>query len=89
MTLDEISGRLVAVEVIAVAALGLCLANTRNDPDGAKTDGLLQSLQNTVEAMAVGLSPDVQYHARAQARLLLAQARQSVQGLGGQPALLK
>jgi hypothetical protein len=52
MTSDEVSGRLVVLEVLSMMALGLYLANSRNDPDYSKARALLDHIRQTIAGQA-------------------------------------
>ena len=52
MTNGEIMGRLVALEVLSMTALGLYLANSRNDADYSKATALLDFLRLSVAQSA-------------------------------------
>jgi hypothetical protein len=48
---EELSGQITALEVVAMTALGLYLANSRNDPDYQKA-GALIDMRQSVEQKA-------------------------------------
>jgi hypothetical protein len=45
---DELAGRLCAVEVIAMMAMGMYLANAKNDPDYSKAGAIIEVLRRAV-----------------------------------------
>ena len=48
MSNEELVGRMAALEVIAMTALGLHLANARHDPDYPKSGQLLASIREAL-----------------------------------------
>jgi hypothetical protein len=63
MTNEEVVGRIAALEVIAMTALGLNLANVRNDPDYEKSDALLATMREALKSQAATLPAGAQTHA--------------------------
>jgi hypothetical protein len=63
MTTAEIEARLLALEIISTTALGLYLANSRNDPDYSKAFSLLDFLRQSVAHSAAPVPPDVKIEA--------------------------
>ena len=61
MSNEELVGRIAALEVIAMTALGLHLANARNDPDYQKS--LLANLRDALTTQAASLPAAAQKHA--------------------------
>jgi hypothetical protein len=49
MTTEEVVGRIAVLEVIAMTALGLNLANVRNDPDYKKSGALLATMREALK----------------------------------------
>jgi hypothetical protein len=49
MTEDEVSARLIVLEVFAMTGIALYLANSRNDPDHSKAKALLDHMKQTVQ----------------------------------------
>jgi len=49
MSNEELEGRVAALEVIAMTALGFCVANTRNDPDYRKAGAILDSMRDALK----------------------------------------
>jgi hypothetical protein len=67
----EIVGRLIALEVFSMTALGLYLANSRNDADYSKATALLDFLRQTVSNSASSLPLDVQAEAAKYAEYMV------------------
>ena len=59
---EELVGRIAALEVIAMTALGLHLANARNDPDNQKSGALLASMRDALNSQAATLPAEAQKH---------------------------
>jgi hypothetical protein len=55
MSNEELVGRIAALEVIAMTALGLQLANARNDPDYQKSGALLVDMRDALDTQAATL----------------------------------
>jgi hypothetical protein len=84
MTTDELAGRITAVEVIAMMALGLYLANSRTDPDYQKAGALLAHMRTSIKDQAAGLSPAAQKCATQYGDLLLEAVSQNLRSLRGE-----
>jgi hypothetical protein len=52
MSNEEIVGRIAALEVIAMTALGLHLVNIRNDPDHQRSGILLATMRDAISTPA-------------------------------------
>jgi hypothetical protein len=63
MSNEELEGRLAALEVIAMTALGFCVANTRNDPDYRRAGEILASMRDALKTQAATLPPAARDHA--------------------------
>ena len=87
MTSDELAGQLVAVEVIAMATLGLHFANTRNDPEYKRAATLIEHLRESIARKAETLPLSVREHAIGHGNELLETVAESLRlarGEGGQ-----
>ena len=87
MNQDEVSARLIVLETFATMALGLYLANSRNDPDYSKSSALLEDLRLTSVSIAAAAGPSVQALAQRYADHLtsiLAENIRHLRGEGGQ-----
>jgi hypothetical protein len=84
MTNDEIVGRLAVLEVLSMTALGLYLANARNDPDHEKATALLDHTRTAVANLAAALPPETQAAARQYADQLLSNLAQNIRVLRGE-----
>jgi hypothetical protein len=62
MSNDEIVGRIAALEVIAMTALGLHLANARNDPDHQRSGVLLATMRDALRTQEATLPTEAQQH---------------------------
>lgn len=71
MTNDELLGRLTALELIAMTALGLVFANVGNDPDSSKKKAVLQSMLQALREAEQKLPPDAAQEARRYGESLL------------------
>ena len=71
MSNDELVGRIAALEVIAMTALGLHLANARHAPDYQKSNQFLASMRLAVDAQAATLPVEAQKHATSYGNYLL------------------
>ena len=71
MSNEEMVGRVAALEVIAMTALGLHLANVRRDPDYQKSDELLTRMRVAVDEQAATLPLEAQRHATGYGNHLL------------------
>ena len=87
MTNDEIAARLKVLEVLNMTALGLYLANTKNDPDYSKANALLDYIRASISAASGDLSPaGIQEAQRYGSKLteILASNLRNMRGEGGQ-----
>jgi len=71
MSNEEMVGRVAALEVIAMTALGLHLANVRRDPDYQKSGQFLARMRRAVEEQAATLPLEAQRHATGYGNYLL------------------
>jgi len=71
MSNEELVGRMAALEVIAMTALGLHLANARHDPNYQNSGQLLASMREALEAQASTLPVEAQKHATGYGNYLL------------------
>jgi hypothetical protein len=79
MSNEELVGRIAALEVIAMTALGLHLANARNDPDYQKS--LLANLRDALTTQAASLPAAAQKHATSFGKHLLDAVARNLQAL--------
>ena len=63
MSNEELVGRVAALEVIAMSALGLYLADARNDQDYKESGALLAAMRDALKTQAATLSAEAQNHA--------------------------
>ena len=87
MNHDEIVGRFIVLETFAMMALGLYLANSKNDPDYSKSAALLDHLKSASVTISAAAPPAVQAFAEKYADHLtdvLAQNLRNMRGEGGQ-----
>jgi len=63
MANEEVVGRIAVLEVIAMTALGLYLANARNDPGYKKSGALLATIRDALKTQAATLPAEAQKHA--------------------------
>lgn len=84
MSLSTIEGRLLALEVLTMTALGLYLANARNDPDASRATALLDFLRQQIAQESRRLVPAAQRAAIQEGDRLLALVAQSLPALHGQ-----
>jgi hypothetical protein len=85
MDIDELIARLSVVESFSMLALGLYLANSRNDPDYQKAGALLDHLEQLPHQMP--LTPEQKAKAVAHSRRLANEVRENLRvmrGEGGQ-----
>jgi hypothetical protein len=80
---EELSGRMMTLEVIAITALGLYIANSRNDPDLTLARGLLDHLRNMIDQKARELPDAAALSARSYSDELLSQVLESLNVLRG------
>ena len=83
MTADELQGRMMTLEAIAMTSLGLYMANSRNDPDMSLARGVLDYIRTMIDAKATGLSDDAGSAARSYADELLSQVLENLRTLRG------
>ena len=83
MSIDELTGRMVALEVIAMTALGMYLANSENDPDMALSRGVLDHMRELIAVKAEELSEVGRVAAIHYADDLLSQVLENLPGLRG------
>ena len=62
MSNEEMVGRIAALEVIAMTALGLHLANIRNDLDHRRSGALLATMRDALITQAAKLPTEAQKH---------------------------
>jgi hypothetical protein len=84
MTNDEIAGRLVVLEAFSMTALGLYLANARNDPDFSKAAALLDHLKGTASSLAAGLPPTAKSAAETYADHLISVLTENLRSMRGE-----
>jgi hypothetical protein len=83
MTADEVSARLIVLEVFGMTTLGIYLANDRNDPDYSKAKALLDYLKQTVQSSRFESAAE-QSAATRYAEELAAQVLQNLRALRGE-----
>jgi hypothetical protein len=84
MTVEELAGRLTAVEVIAMTALGMYLANARNDADYGKAAALIEHLRQAISAQSKALPAAAEAHAIQHGKELLDTVEQNLRALRGE-----
>jgi len=82
---EEIAGRIAALEVIAITALGLHLVNIRNDPDHRRSGALLATMRDALRTQAATLPTEAQQHTICYGNHLLDSVAQIYLGLGEKP----
>ena len=85
MSNEEVVGRIAALEVIAMTALGLHLANISNDPDHERSGLLLATMRDALRTQAATLPTEAQKHTICYGTHLLDAAAQIHRGLGEEP----
>ena len=85
MSNEEMVGRMAALEVIAMTALGLHLANIRNDPDHQKSGTVLATMRDALRTQAATLPTEAQKHTICYGDHLLDAVGQLYRGLGQKP----
>ena len=85
MSNEEMMGRIAALEVIAMTALGLHLANIRNDPDHQKSGAVLATMRDALRTQAATLPTEAQKHTICYGDHLLDAVGQLYRGLGEKP----
>jgi hypothetical protein len=81
MSNEELTGRLAALEVIAMTALGLHLASSRNDPDNPRSGVLLATMRDALRTQAATLPTEAQKHTICYGNHLLDAVGQIYRGL--------
>ena len=89
MTNDELAGRLLAVETIAMTALGLYLSNNRNDPDFQKSAALIEGIREAIAGNSRRLSNAAADHAISSGEELLAAVAENLRPLRGHSGRLQ
>ena len=84
MSNEETVGRIAALEVIAMTALGLHLVNIRNDPDHQRSGVLLATMRDALRTQAATLPTEAQQHTICYGNHLLDAVAQIYRGLGGE-----
>jgi hypothetical protein len=84
MNQDEISARLIVLETFAMMALGLYLANSRNDPDYSRSSALVEQLRQASVANAASAGPSVRTAAKQYADHLASILGDNIRGLRGE-----
>jgi hypothetical protein len=85
MSNEEMVGRIAALEVIAMTALGLHLANSRSDPDHRRSGVLLATMRDALRTQAATLPTEAQKHTMCYGNHLLDAVGQIYRGLGEKP----
>ena len=85
MSNEEMAGRMAALEVVAMTALGLHLANSRNDPDHQRSGVLLATMRDALRTQAATLPTEAQKHTICYGDHLLDAVAQLYRGLGQKP----
>jgi hypothetical protein len=84
MSNEELQGRIAALEVIAMTALGLQLANVQHDPDYRKSNDFLSHMREAIDAQAASLPLEAQKHATNYGRSLLEAVASNLRFLRGE-----
>jgi hypothetical protein len=87
MTNDQIAGRIKVLEVLTLTALGLYLANAKNDPDYSKATSVLDYIRGSISTTSTGLSPEAKVEAQQYASdltFLIANNLRTMRGEVGQ-----
>jgi hypothetical protein len=85
MNQDEVAARLIVLETFVMAAVGIYIANTRNDPDYSKAAAFIEHLKNTAISNAAALAPaPVQAAAQRYATHLAASLAENIRNLHGE-----
>jgi hypothetical protein len=87
MSNEELVGRIAALEVIAMTALGLHLVNSRNAPDHHRSSVLLTTMRDALRTQAATLPTEAQKHAISYGNHLL-DAVANLPGLRGEASQL-
>jgi hypothetical protein len=85
MSNEEMVGRMAALEVIAMTALGLHLAGARNDSDYQKSGTLLATMRDALRTQAATLPTEARQHTICYGNHLLDAVAQNYRGLGERP----
>jgi hypothetical protein len=88
MSNEELVGRVAALEVIAMTALGLHLANARQDPDYRKSGRFLANMRDALNAQAATLPVEAQKHATGYGNHLLDAVANNLRFLRGDDSSL-
>ena len=84
MTTDELAGQIAAVEVIAMMALGMYLANSRNDPDYQKAGALIEHMRQSISQRSADLPLAARAHAVGYGNRLLDTVSENLRALRGE-----
>ena len=84
MSNDELAGQIAAVEVIAMMALGMYFANSRNDPDYSKAGALIEHMRHSIAQKAASLPLAARAHAVGHGNALLDTVSQNLPALRGE-----
>ena len=84
MSIDELAGRLCALEVIALTALGMYLSNSNNDPE--KVDAVMDRIRGLIAVNATELSHGARSYAIQYGNVLLDMVSANLQALRGKGA---
>ena len=85
MSNEEMMGRIAALEVIAMTALGLHLVNSRNDTDHQKSGVLLATMRDALRTQAATLPTEAEQHTICYGNHLLDAVAQIYRGLPERP----
>jgi hypothetical protein len=85
MSNEELVGRIAALEVIAMTAFGLHLANSRNDPDHETSGDLLATMRDVLRTQAATLPTEAQQHTICYGNHLLDAVAQIYCSVGEKP----
>jgi len=84
MSTDEVAGRLCALEVIALTALGMCLSNFKNDT--VTVDAVMERMRGLIAVNATELSHGARSYAIQYGNALLDMVSANLQALRGEGA---
>ncbi len=84
MNNSEIEGRLLVLEIISTTALGLYLANSRNDADHSKAYALLDFLRQSVTDSTAPVPSDVKTEATRYTEYLVSMLATNLRNLRGE-----
>ena len=82
MATEELAGRLCALEVIALTALGMYLSNSKNDPE--KVDAVMERMRGLIGVNAAELSHGARSYAIQYGNALLDMVSANLQALRGE-----